>query len=122
MRTPAFLVFQGLLLASGCNPADPCAKYDIGICERKAECEVFLAAAMGNTAGSWCRLPSAISEGEVCMSAATTECDHQTNYAGPPDDEGNASDECFSYNGCSPPQGWVDCDPAVGLTVIECDP
>lgn len=123
---PAGLVLAfiaGLVPAtlSGCNPDDPCARYDTELCVKQDGCEVFVATEMGNVGGNWCNLPSALTEGQVCTTAAPTDCDVGVNYASPPDADGNASDECYKYTGCSAPQGWVDCDPGVGLTIIECE-
>ena len=109
-----------LLAAAGCNKDDPCAKYDNGICEKQKDCEVFVATELGQSSGNWCHLPATVTGEQVCMTSPGTDCDRGTKYASPPDADGNASDQCFSYTTCEAPQGWVDCDPSVGLTLMEC--
>ncbi len=117
MRT-RLVVLVALLI--GCNNGDPCAKYDTGICQKQDGCSIFIGTEMDNPNGTWCLPPSAVTKNLVCAATPSKDCSAGTRYASPPDANGNATDECVGYTACTAPEGWVDCDPGVGLTVLEC--
>jgi hypothetical protein len=106
---------------TACAPTDPCNEIDLPRCEATEGCTTFTALELGAVPGSsgWCIPGNAVAADIACVTAPT-DCRGGTAYASPADDNGDATDACFSYAGCEPPLGWVACEPDVELTIAEC--
>lgn len=115
------LILLPLALLVACSPPDPCTKYDNGICGKKEGCSVFNATQLGSVGTGWCVPPNALSEAIECMTTPPTECEAGARYASPADEDGNPTDTCYSYTGCEPPEGWVDCTTVPALDLEVCD-
>ncbi len=114
-----------LLLAlalTACNKEDPCAKYDTAICAKYDQCSVFTAVELTGVGTGWCIPKDAVAAAQVCMTSPAPECDAGQNYAAPADADGNPTDTCYSYTGCEPPAGWVDCTTMPAFDLEFCDP
>ena len=117
-------MYRTLLIAialTACNPEDPCASYDVGICDKQAECEVFSAMELGTQGAGWCIPQNALSGPVECMTSPEADCVAGQHYASPADADGNPTDACYGFTGCQAPSGWVDCTNQPALDLATCD-